>query len=394
MRLLGPVFWYDLVRVARRQRLALWRAVYGLALLAALFLLYSTMLPHAWLGGARVRPDEAANFAARFFAVFTALQFAAVILLTPALTANALAEERGRNTLIFLLTSHLTNREIILGKLLTRLLQVGLLVLTGLPVLGLLQFMGGVEPLLVLGSFAALILTGLSLGSLGLACAVFAKKPQNAAWRAYQIVLLYAGLSAVSIWGLDLPFQARFAGPRFMVVATLRGGWMTVPAPVRPAPPLTPNQLFIESFNYANPYFAFLRLKYEQATGTLLADALPAVLRDYALAHGLLAMACCGLAGWRLRAVSARQVTGLTHKKALVLRPAPHPPIRERPVLWKEVYCEAKPRQRWLALFFSRWFFAASFLPAWVFLVLVLENNFGRLTAWTQAALSYGGTLV
>ena len=25
MRLLGPVFWYDLVRVARRQRLALWR---------------------------------------------------------------------------------------------------------------------------------------------------------------------------------------------------------------------------------------------------------------------------------------------------------------------------------------------------------------------------------
>ena len=45
MKLLGPVFWYDLVRIARRQRLALWRATYGLALLAALFLLYTTMLP-------------------------------------------------------------------------------------------------------------------------------------------------------------------------------------------------------------------------------------------------------------------------------------------------------------------------------------------------------------
>src|SRR5262249_1395077 len=127
MRLLGPVFWLDLVRVARRQRLALWRAAYGLALLAALFLLYSSAMPDAWLGGAGVKPDEAAAFAGQFFAVFVALEFAAVILLTPALTANALAEERGHNTLIFLLTTHLTSREIVLGKLFTRLLQVGLL---------------------------------------------------------------------------------------------------------------------------------------------------------------------------------------------------------------------------------------------------------------------------
>src|SRR6266853_1946304 len=99
MRLLGPVFWYDLVRVARRQPLALWRTGYGLGLLAALFVLYATALPEAWLGG-HVQPKEAANFATRFFNVFTAIQFAAVILITPALTANAVAEERGNNTLV------------------------------------------------------------------------------------------------------------------------------------------------------------------------------------------------------------------------------------------------------------------------------------------------------
>src|SRR3954454_25343077 len=111
MRFLGPVFWYDLVRVARRQPLALWRAAYGLGLLAALFVLYATALPHAWLGG-HVANRDATAFAGSIFRVFIAVQFAAVVLLTPALAANGVAEERGQNTLTFLLTTHLTNREI------------------------------------------------------------------------------------------------------------------------------------------------------------------------------------------------------------------------------------------------------------------------------------------
>src|SRR4051812_28633773 len=101
MKLLGPVFWYDLVRLARRQRLALTRAVYGLALLAVLLLLYVEKLPHAdLLAGGRVRPAEAADFAAASFYAFITVQLAAVILLTPALAANSLVEEKGHNTLV------------------------------------------------------------------------------------------------------------------------------------------------------------------------------------------------------------------------------------------------------------------------------------------------------
>src|SRR3954464_11641601 len=159
MRFLGPVFWYDLVRVARRQPLALWRAGYGLALLAALFVLYATALPHAWFGG-HVSEKDATAFANSVFRLFITLQFAAVILLTPALAANAVAEERGHNTLSFLLTTHLTSREIVMGKLFTRLLMVGMLVATGLPVLALVQFLGGVEPNLVIASFVALAMIG------------------------------------------------------------------------------------------------------------------------------------------------------------------------------------------------------------------------------------------
>src|SRR3954451_17704033 len=230
MRVFGPVFWYDLARVARRQPLALCRAGYGLALLAALFVLYATALPHAWFGG-HVTEKDATAFAMSTFRVFIALQFAAVVLIAPALAAGAVAEERGNNTLTFLLTTHLTSRENVLGKLFTRLLMVGMLVATGLPVLALVQFLGGVEPNLVIASFVALAFTALSLGGLGLFCGVFVRKHQNAAWRAYQILVAFLALSFLSIWYWELPDGPRgYAWSNARYVAALSAG--TGPLPV------------------------------------------------------------------------------------------------------------------------------------------------------------------
>ncbi|HEX4591268.1 MAG TPA: ABC transporter permease, partial [Gemmataceae bacterium] len=263
MRFLGPVFWYDLVRVARRQPLATARAAYGLFLLIALFLLYATALPEALFGG-HVTKADAANFARRFADVFMAVQFAAVILITPALTANAVAEERGQNTLTFLLSTHLSNREILLGKLFTRLLQVGLLILTGLPVLALVQFMGGVYLPEIVAQYVALALTALSLGCLGMFCGVFVKKPQNAAWRAYQILVAYLALSLLSIWYWNLPggignmvaaraWAKAMPGAAIISVPSLRGGRVPPPA-VGPQPELTVFEHTLEWFNVPNPY--------------------------------------------------------------------------------------------------------------------------------------------
>lgn len=395
MRFLGPVFWYDLVRVARRQPLALWRAGYGLALLAALFVLYATALPHAWFGG-HVSEKDATAFANSVFQVFIALQFAAVVLLTPALAANAVAEERGHNTLTFLLTTHLTNREIVLGKLFTRLLVVGMLVGTGLPVLALVQFLGGVEPNLVIASFVALAFTALSLGGLGLFCGVFVHKHQNAAWRAYQCLVAFLALSFLTIWYFDLPeggsmWKARRAwatawtGPGFAVTFT---GTLSI------TPERTFSEWTLDFINTPNPYYAHLRLAHLQELGDTLDQALVKVLSDYVIVHGLLAVVLGGAAVWRLRALVAKQSAGITHKKKLILRPAPHPKIKDRPVLWKELYCETRPRQRWLAVFFSRWFFVASFLPAWVFFVFLIETRYQDLSSGALWLLRYVGTFI
>src|SRR5207237_8910103 len=125
-------------------------------------------------------PNEMARFAEAFFYAFMSVQFTVVGVLTPAYTAGAIAEEKERRTLEFLLATDLRNREIILSKLLSRMANITLLVMAGLPILSFLQFLGGVDPNLVLAGFAATGLTMVSLAGLSLLNSVLTKLPPAA----------------------------------------------------------------------------------------------------------------------------------------------------------------------------------------------------------------------
>jgi ABC-type transport system involved in multi-copper enzyme maturation permease subunit len=182
--LLGPLFYYDLLCTSRRTRFIAVRCVYALALLIALFCLYAS-----WFGigsfGEPLSPNQEAAFATDFFFTFLAVQLTAVLLLTPAYTSAAVAEEREAGRLDFLLTSELSNREIVLGKFFARLGNVGLILLTGLPILGLMQFLGGIDPNLVLAGFAVTLATMLSVGSLGVWVSVSCQRASSALWWTY-----------------------------------------------------------------------------------------------------------------------------------------------------------------------------------------------------------------
>src|SRR5262245_6422096 len=65
-RLFGPVLFYDLVRIARRSRYYVIRALYALFLLTMLCWVYFTFAIDRNLD-AGLRPDEAARFASSFF---------------------------------------------------------------------------------------------------------------------------------------------------------------------------------------------------------------------------------------------------------------------------------------------------------------------------------------
>ena len=82
-----------------------------------------------------IERNKVSQFAEEFFFVFISLQFIAAVLFTPALTAGAIAEEKQRKTLEYLLATDLGNHEIVLGKLVSRLGYLTLFLLTGLPML-------------------------------------------------------------------------------------------------------------------------------------------------------------------------------------------------------------------------------------------------------------------
>ena len=130
-----------------------------------------------------------------------AFQFLVIFLLTPAYAANAIAVERERRTLESLLVTDLGNSEIVLSYYLSRVANLLMVLLTGLPVLGLLQLLGGIDPNLLWSGFAALALTLASLAGIGVWCSVYAEKPIVAVPAAYVLPALYFSISGIS-WAL------------------------------------------------------------------------------------------------------------------------------------------------------------------------------------------------
>jgi ABC-type transport system involved in multi-copper enzyme maturation permease subunit len=200
-KLFGPLLFYEVVRLARRGRYAILRCLYALFLFWTLYLIYSSYVDRAALRNeAHLQPGDMTALGASFFTVFMATQFFAVGLLTPAYVGGAVSEEKERKTLGFLLATDLNNREIVLSKLASRLGNLCLLVLTGLPILSLTEFFGGVDPDLVLAGFAATALTMVSLGSVSILCSVYSRKSVVAVLSIYTHVTFYvAGSSALMI---------------------------------------------------------------------------------------------------------------------------------------------------------------------------------------------------
>jgi ABC-type transport system involved in multi-copper enzyme maturation permease subunit len=201
----GPMFFYDLVRLARRGRSTSLRCLYALLLLAGLYFVYWNRFPveaefaNLFRLRPKVRLDELAHFAGTFATSLFALQSAAVLILTPAYVSGAIAEEKERRTLELLFTTHLTDREIVLGKLFGRSIHLLGVILAGLPILMVLQVWGGVEPLLPLAGFFVTVLTLLSVGGICIYCSVACRDSFTA------LIVSYVLVVPVAVVGVFVP---------------------------------------------------------------------------------------------------------------------------------------------------------------------------------------------
>jgi ABC-type transport system involved in multi-copper enzyme maturation permease subunit len=213
----GSIITFDLTRMARRGRTFMLRCAYAMLLLFFMYINYEEFIGAGYYGGGRSY-SHLARFAEGFFYSFLALQFVAIFFVTPVYVGGAIAEEKERNTLLFLLTTPLSDWEIIFAKLTSRLSHLALLLLTGLPVIALLQLFGGVNPLIMWTGFGFTLTTMLCIGCIGMYHSVTAAKPGDAVFRTYlttMLILVFGGfglrwllsrvlppISTTAIWGL------------------------------------------------------------------------------------------------------------------------------------------------------------------------------------------------
>jgi ABC-type transport system involved in multi-copper enzyme maturation permease subunit len=170
----GPHGFYDLVRLARNGRSAVVRIVYILALFAALAGAFYTSTPP----DSRRREESInwnARIAERFSATILVVQNLAVLVLTPIYMAGSIHEERDKGTFTLLFTTDLTAGEIVRGKWLSRCVQVGSVILAGLPVLAMVQLWGGIDMPMILANFINTAVLLLCVGAFSLVIAVLNK---------------------------------------------------------------------------------------------------------------------------------------------------------------------------------------------------------------------------
>ena len=146
------------------------------------------------------------------FWVITGMALVLVALITPVFTAGSIVGERERQTLDLLITSLLSSRQIVLGKLAAALAFIAVLILSIAPIISVSFMIGGVTPGDVIVAFGCLTSTGLFYAAIGLFWSSVARSSITATTLALgTIVMILLGVPFVVIIigiaasGRDLP---------------------------------------------------------------------------------------------------------------------------------------------------------------------------------------------
>lgn len=211
---LGPVFAFDWLTTSRRWQIYAVRAFFVVSLLVALTVV--------WIGDAS-GPARSTRAQARvgqsFFYAIVGTQLALVLLAAPAATAGALCLDKARGTLAHVLITDLSDSEIVLGKLASRLIPVFAFLLCPLPVLALTTLMGGIDPVALSGAFVMTVGLAVFACSLALLLSVWGSKPHEVLMATYAILGVWLLFGAMwegiswNVFGLAVPNWVRAVDP-------------------------------------------------------------------------------------------------------------------------------------------------------------------------------------
>lgn len=134
---------------------------------------------------------ELAKSASRIFAYASMTQLALMCFLAPMFTATAITQERDAQTFNILLSTPLSNGQIVFGSLISRLYFVIMLLIAGLPIFLMTMVYGGVVASQVFESFALSGATAVLTGALAIFIAMIGVGTRRTIFSFYLMIALY-----------------------------------------------------------------------------------------------------------------------------------------------------------------------------------------------------------
>lgn len=322
----GPLFTREALTAPRQWRHFLLRAGYVAAFAV---LLYTA--GQATFGFQKVRNiGDVARFGNYVFSLAGFVQLSLVLAAALLFSANTVAQEKDKRTLILLLMTDLHSRELVLGKLLGSLLPVAMLIGVSLPVLCFIRLLGGVTLPQVLWLEALCLAAGLAAGSWGTLVAY---------WRDKTFQTL-----AVTVLGAVL----------FLGTVELVGAWLGTAAG------------FGRWIALLNPYRALGELLQPLARQPEVAQPVISAWEPVAalslLAAGLLVFTTLRVRVWNPSRAAYEQVRDAAQAEAQTR--SRHRGIWSNPIVWREICTRAYGRK--MLVIKGAYFVLAGMLAAWV----------------------------
>jgi hypothetical protein len=222
------------------------------------------------------------------------------------------------------------------------------MLLTGLPILAMLQVMGGVDPDFMMVGYVAILFFTNTVACLAISNSVRCRRSRDAIMATY-----------IELAGYLVLTSALFTALR--AVAT--------PAPLNLGFMRLDLMHLLHIAAAGNPLLCLERVVEVTATGGSLPRVLGAVMMDFLAFHIIVSLILTADAVRRFRAAFRRQTYDQVVQKQKHWRRL-RPSIGRWPLLWKEVFTESSSKPSWFRRLLMASLILASFLP-----ILIVEAN-------------------
>lgn len=189
--LTGPVFDKELRVSSRRRRNYVLRFIYLAALTAFVALIWmETIGRYQRYSDPNYQIQRMSEAGKAIILLIVWFQFVGAQVLAVIMLSNAISDEIQQKTLGVLMTTPVTSFQVVLGKMLSKLLQVLLLVLISVPLLAVVRVLGGVPWGFLMVSLCMTVACVLFVGSLSLFLSIFSR-------HAYLVIVAMAAILGI-----------------------------------------------------------------------------------------------------------------------------------------------------------------------------------------------------